>query len=262
MKLTDTFKEAIRHTEKLVAFYEMLLTKNTRACRRDWSESFFEANLVEWPRRQGLWRSRNDNVLIVGTGKTTFSHRMFMVDGLSVLLKSGLILAMAAVDKILHDAICQKFASLAKNGSLNDLVHMKLSNAYEIAHSARVRRGKGGKKRPRPGHKIKEEVMRQIYTQSYLAPQHLQKICAICGKKSIFTKYVKSRPTSRITPTTLQEKWERLYIKRNQIAHECDIIRKPKPQKVHFHEFSGKEMLDDIRFIGDFGHFLARILEK
>jgi hypothetical protein len=57
---------------------------------------------------------------------------------------------MSAVDKILHEAISKHFAKLAKDESLDDLVDISLSKAYSIAQHARLRTGKGGKKKKRP----------------------------------------------------------------------------------------------------------------
>jgi len=256
MKLTDIYSEAIKQSDALVMLYDSLLTKNSRSMRADLKKRFIAAKLVQWPQRAGLWRSKNDSLLIVGTDDSRLSHKSFGSEALSILLKSALVFALAAVDKILHEAISIHFAALAKSGEIDDLVHIELSKAYEVARSARVRRGKGGKIVPRPGHKLKEEVLKQIYSGSYLSLRYLQKICAACGKDKIFSKYSK-RLNATQTAQELQKNWTRTYYRRNCIAHECDIVRKAKARNIHYHNIGVQEIKADIYFAKMFGAFLA-----
>lgn len=260
MKLTDTFSQAIKQAKDLVALHDLLLTENERAIRKDWANSFYQAHLVNWPRKAGLWRSRNPRLLIIGRKDAGHSHDTFSADALCVLLRSALVLSLAAVDKILHEAIAKHFVTLAKTKALDDLVDFKLSKAYEIAQGARLRRGKGGKVKTRPGHKIKAEVLRQVYGDTYLSVRRLQQITAACDRDKIFTRFSKTfNPEEQ--PKILQDRWSRVYLRRNQIAHECDIVRKAKQRKVHFHVIRPQQIKDDIAFAECFGTFLARELE-
>ena len=150
MQLIDMFNSAIADAEHLRLLYSTLLTSNQRAIRPEWANRFFRARLNAWPQQNGLWRSANANVLIVGTNAAQITHRHFQHQSLAVLLRASLVLYMSAVDKILHEAISKHFAKLAKDESLDDLVDISLSKAYSIAQHARLRTGKGGKKKKRP----------------------------------------------------------------------------------------------------------------
>jgi hypothetical protein len=260
MKLTDMFLQAIRHAKKLVTLHDLLLTGNERGIRKDWADSFYKAHLVNWPQKAGLWRSRNPIILIVGRADTGFSHDIFSADSHCILLRSALVLSLAAVDKILHEAISKHFVALTKNRALDDLVDLKLSKAYAIAQGARRRKGKGGKVKSRPGHKIKAEVLTQVYGDTYLSIRRLQQVAAALGKDKIFTRFSKTLNPSE-QPQVLQDRWSRIYLRRNQIAHECDIVRKAKQKKTHFHSVHPQQMKDDISFAEQFGTFLARELE-
>lgn len=258
MNLTKTFEESISHADELLILYDALLTKNQRAANSgNWTTKVFDSKLIPWPKRDGLWRSRGKNILIIGNNKAGIDLEAFNAAGLAVLLRSAMVLAMAAIDKLLHEAISLRFSSLAQAGELDKFVKLDLSTCYKIAQEARERRGKGGKIKKRPGHKIKSEVLRRIYQESYLSLKRLQEVSAACGKNKIFDKYAK---TINSTPKELQDKWSHIYVRRNNIAHECDIVRKAKTKQIHFNHVSPSELQNDINFTKQFGKFLAKEL--
>jgi hypothetical protein len=169
-------------------------------------------------------------------------------------------MSMAAIDKLLHEALSKHFVAVVKRGKLDDLLTLELSKSYRIAIESRVRKGKGGKIRSRPGHKFKAAVLNKLYQVSFLSSRQLQRICAACGKERIFDKYGQTM-SRRQSAKRLQERWSRLYARRNHIVHECDIMRKSRARKVHFHPSTSSELNKDIEFVKKFGLFLARVLE-
>jgi hypothetical protein len=177
-----------------------------------------------------------------------------------VFLRAALVFALAAVDKILHEAISKHFTSLARGEILDRFVKFKVSKAYEIALAARIRAGAGGARRRRPGHDIKTEVLTEIYKDSYLSNRMLQEICAACDKDKIFSKFAAVLGGSN-TAQQLQNRWSRIYQRRNHIAHESDIQRKERMRKVSFNPVDVSKMKSDIKFIESFGRFLANNLE-
>ena len=260
MKLTEIFGEAIRHSDKLVELHDRLTTRNQRRIRPEWSKRFYAARLTDWPMRDGLWRSKNDTILIVGTKNAGLSHKDFASDALLVFLRVALVMAMAAIDKVLHEAVSRRFVALVKKEKLDKLVDLELSKAYRIAIEARAREGKGGRIRKRPGPKIKAEALEKLYRESFLSLRRLHEICSACGKKTILERFgniLKPRRSSKY----LHEEWSRLYARRNQIAHDCDIVRKSRARKIHLHMDSTSDLKNDIRLVRNFGEFLARELE-
>jgi hypothetical protein len=158
MKLLTCFDEAIRQCNALVDLHDELLTLNTRNIRPELTGRIFKSGIVKWPQRDGLWRSTGKSILILGNNKSKLSNKSFSSDNLSFLLRSAMVLGMAAIDKILHEAISNNFVKLAKEEELDKYVQLEVSKCYEIAQNARIRRGHGGKILSRPGHKIKAEV--------------------------------------------------------------------------------------------------------
>jgi len=260
MKLTDTFSTAIGHADKLTLLHARLTTRNLRSIRSEWADRFFHARLTNWPKGSGLWRSKNDTILLVGTADAALSHLDFTSEALLYLLRAALVMSMAAIDKLLHEALSKHFVTLVKKGKLDDLLHLELSKSYRIAIESRVRKGKGGKIRSRPGHKLKAAVLDKLYQVSFLSLRHFQGICSACGKDGIFDKYGRTMSPSQ-SSKQLHNRWSRLYMRRNHIAHECDIMRKSKARKVHFHLITSTELKKDIEFVKNFGLFLAKELE-
>jgi hypothetical protein len=148
LKLQDIFTESIKDAQKLVLLYDALLTTNERSARADWTDRFYDSKLTSWPKKEGLWRAKNTNILIVGRENGSLSHGDFKADSLCVLLKSALVLSMASIDKILHEAIVVNFRKLAKDGMLDKFAQIDVSKCYEIAEHA------GRTDNTRPGHMI------------------------------------------------------------------------------------------------------------
>lgn len=261
MQINDIFSEAIREVDLLVLLYDTLLTKSQRSVRPEWEKRFFKAKLINWRQKDGLWKSVGENLLIVGNEKVGFSHNAFSAKSLSILLKYALVITMAAIDKVLHEAISKHFSSLAISGKLDDFVEMDLSVCYRIAHSARVRKGKGGTVKSRPGHKIKQQVLQQIYTKSFLSANQIEKICSACNKKGIFSLYAKYL-NDGTSYDDLKMKWNKMYQRRNSIVHECSIVRKAKARVIDFHALNPKKIKAKIDFAKKFGRFIASELEN
>lgn len=259
MKLSEVHTTALLPANKLHDLYDKLLTTNKKKIRPELARKFYDAKLNKWPQHAGLWRSENASVVIFGTDAANLDHHDFTSDALLILLKAALVMQMAAIDKILHDAILKRFTKLTKDCRLDDLAHITLSESYQVAVDSQKRSGKGGRVRKRPSARLKAEVIDDLYRKSFLSLKDLKKIAALCGKKDIFTLY-RSHSKSRHSMKSLENTWVRIYANRNHIAHECDIVRKTKARKVHFNDYSATEIKRDLAFVEDFGSFLGKVL--
>lgn len=261
MRLMTVFSEAIQHSDRLVKLHESLTTTNQRKIRKDWADHFYGAKLVPWPRKNGLWRSRAGEMLIVGTSRAQLSYADFTSEALNVLLRGALVFAMAAVDKLLHEAVAKKFVSLVKKRKLDDLLKLELSTSYRIAIESRVRSGKGGKVRKRPAAKLRAAVFDRLYRETFLAADKLQRIVGACGLQNVYGTYGQTL-TPRLREETFRKRWMHLYTRRNAIAHECDVVRQSKARRVRFHAVTAAELRDNIATARAFGTYLARELDS
>ncbi len=261
MKLIDMFNRAMKQCDILLDLHKALLTTNSRSVRSEWKSRFFDAKLVKWAMRDGLWRSTGKSILILGNNHSQLTHESFSSEYLSVFLRSAIVLCFAAIDKILHEAVSNNFVNLVRSESLDKIVRLEVSKCYEIAQGARIRRGKGGKSRSRPGHKIKTEVLSRIYSETFLAPRRLEEICAWLGVPHVFDRFGNTlKPRKR--NEEIKREWARLYCRRNQIAHEGDIIRKAKGQKIHFHSVRADMIRQDVDWVRGFGSFICQSLHR
>ena len=260
MDLDKVFNSAIKPADMLIVLYESLLTNNTRAIRSEYKTRAFTSKIVPWPQQDGLWRSKGHSILILGNDNSKLSHHSFSPDSLSVFLRSALVLAMAAIDKLLHEAVSNNFSRLAREGTIDRFAHIDVSTCYQISLSARERKGKGGKIKTRPGHKIKAEVLQQIYTDSFLSSRRVEEVSSALGKKKIFSIFGNTLHPSQ-THEQVKAKWISLYRRRNQIAHEGDIVRKSKGRVLDLNRIRFGDIKKDIDFIKAFGTFLAGQLQ-
>lgn len=258
MNLTTLFEHSFLYSDNLVKLYESLVTKNKKNARADWIDRLYKSKVIRWPRKNGIWRSSGSNILVIGNKDAQLIQSDFSSDSLLILLKTALVLAMAAVDKILHEAIIKDFVHLVKSGALDKIIELPLSDSYNIALLSRKRTGQGGKTKTRPSHLIKHLVLEKLYTKSFLATRLLEEICSSCGVSSIFKEFATEKNKKEVD--IIKKHWSSIYQKRNHIAHECDIIRKEKTKKIHFHKAEPQKLIDDIHFVEAFGIFVAEKL--
>ncbi len=263
MKLTKFFDESAIHAKQLVALHDAFEFSEKRT-RSEWRDKLFDNGIVGWGKRAGVWRatSPDGKILIVGTD-TKESFLTDLIDWRPMMLLYALTMMLAAIDKILHFATTSnRFVQLLKTGKLDSMMkNFPVSEAYGIAMKSRMRRGFGGKTKPRPANMIKEVVSSKLYESSFLAVKNLETICSANGESSIFKSYAEHLNRKGAEP--LKERWRSICKKRNSLVHECNIVRtKISPKNIRFNPISSDELKKDIGFIEDFGKFLADKLEK
>lgn len=261
MKHTIYFEKSTIYAKRLRELFDALEFHEKRT-RSEWRDKLFKYHLVEWGTRSGVWRcvSADKKVQIVGTD-TQKIFQENLAAARPVLLQQALVMMLAAVDKILHQATTtKKFVQLLRSGKLDDIVkNFAVSDAYGIAMESRKRRGRGGKIQPRPANRIKEVVSVKLYELSFLGTSNLEKICAANGVNQVFTAYAKH--LKRKSPELLKKQWSLIYRRRNTIVHECNVLRtKISPKKIRFEAINPVELKKDLDFVEDFGKFLAEKL--
>jgi hypothetical protein len=260
MRLIDIYNEAIKDSDRLVLLYDKLTTRNQRAIRSDWRDSFYEAKLTTWPQSAGLWRSKSETTLIIGTDGSGLSHRDFNHESLAIFLKMALVMTMAAADKILHEAVSKQFVKAITSKEIDHLAKIQLSRTYEVAMAVRKRRGKGGKIRSRPTTHLKKEMQEKLYWQTFLSNDALTSVCKALDEPDIYGAFGRTQ-TPAISSQNAKQKWVHVYKRRNQITHECDIVRQQKMRRVNRHTYSATDLKADITFAKRFGAFLAADLD-
>lgn len=261
MKLETLFDSSFNQVDRLIHLHDELVTASVRAVRPEWRTRFFAANLSKhWKEPEGLWRSRGRHLIIVGKDTAQLDHTSFSAENMGTFLRMALVLGMSAVDKVFHEAISNRFMYLLHEGYFDRIVEMPVSTSYEIAIGARERRGKGGKVKARPGHKVKDVVMASIYRDSFLSCRKVEELSSALGASKIFTKFGTSL-SPQLKYKAAHDRWQRIYDKRNAIVHEMDIIRMKKPQSVRYHEAHPAQYKSDIDYIRRFGKLLSTQLK-
>src|SRR3989344_1158287 len=258
MKLLDFFNESTIHAKRLIELHDALDFSDLRT-RSEWRNKLFEKDIVPWGKRQGVWRSINTdkNILILGAEAQQSFQENIKIQR-AMLLEYALVMMLAAIDKMLHEATTSRnFAELLKSEKLDDFIkNFPVSEAYSIAMESRKRRGHGGKKKSRPAMKIKEAVSAKLYELSFLGTNHLEKICAAKGVSKIFSKYATHMGRKSAKP--LRDQWSLICKRRNAIVHECNIKRtKKSPKIIRFDLVTSTELRKNIDFAEKFGKFLA-----
>lgn len=263
MELTKFFEESMVHARRLVELHDALnLDFHDKRTRSEWRDKLFRDSIVPWRKRQGVWRllSKDNNVQILGTDSSK-PFQEIIKDERLMLLQYSLVMTLAAIDKMLHQATTSKnFVELLKSGKFDNLIrNFPPSEAYGIAMDSRKRRGKGGARKVRPAVKMKEKISSKLYEMTFLGTLQLEEVCAAHGKNKIFTKYAAHIGRKGAEP--LRKRWSSIYKKRNTLVHECNILRSKKSPKImRFEVIHPEDVKKDIDFAENFGKFLAEQL--
>lgn len=261
MKLSYLFSNSIQHSKHLFDLYVVLNNLKSKRLRDEWEDKFFENKLAKWPKSKGLDRVFGDELMLIGSRIKILKIKTHKEIYEELLLRSALVFGMAAFDRLMHEIVLKDFSGFCKREIMNDLAKLPISKSYQIAQIARRRTGKGGQRKRRPGNDFKREISEILFTKPFLGSAEIEKICKGAEIENIWKNYGKT-----LTPISsgeaLKANWNKLYQRRNHIAHELDVERSLKPKSLKFKEISSSEVKSAFELIEGLGNFIISEIEN
>lgn len=247
MKPVDAFQHAITRALYLVNLYELLCNKRRRDIRRDWAEAF--AELMHWKKSDKLVRVDGSNCLIVFRNHPTFTMEHFAHDSLCELLRSALALGVSAMDRYFHDVICHHLLDVLKrpkNQIPKELARFPIciSDAEDSLAHALKSRWRGTATRPRTI--LKSRFADALHKRTFQSSVEVAQALNMLGIRKAWV-----RLAGRMTrdASSVRAELDRIVYRRNQIVHEGDVARSPRPRDVKLHEITPKQTRMDLEWL-------------
>lgn len=236
MKPIDAFQHAIARALYLVDLYELLCNTRERNIRRDWAEAF--ADLMHWNKGDSLVRVDGSNCLIVFRNHPTFTMEHFAHDRLCEMLRSALAFGVSAMDRYFHDVICDRLLDVLKRPKAQipkGLAGFSICIADaedSLAHALKSRRG-GTATRPRTI--LKSRFADALHKRTFQSSVEVEQAFNMLGIRKAWGKLAQRMSGDA---NSVRAELDRIVYRRNQIVHEGDVARSPRPRDVKLHEIT------------------------
>ncbi len=218
------FVAALERAKHLLRLYELVCDTRQRAVRADWAASFKRA--MHWPANNQIVRvdGKDRQSILVFKEECGIDREHFAHEYLSELLRSALVAAVSALDRMLHDHVvkhCWKLLSRKEDEVPKKLKALSLSALDARKALEQLRKDPAS----RPGNIIKIAIQEKLHRDyTFQTPDSVLLASHMLGIKDFWGKVATKLPGNPSKEATIKQLRE-ITKRRNQIVHEADLIR-------------------------------------
>jgi len=248
MEPKEAFDTALARAEHLLTLYDLLHDTRARKVRRDWAGKFKE--IVHWPASENIVRidGRDRKSILILREELRIDRSRFTHEVLSELLRSALVAAVSALDRYLHDLVVEhswKLLSRKEEHIPTELSKLQLP----ILTTKKALKKLRGDPKSRPGYIVKKAVQENLHRQfTFQNPDSVVQACRMLGVEDLWAlaaSRMPGRPDKEHVVSTLKN----IAMRRNQIVHEADLIRKIKPKTITTRSIKLAETREHVEWI-------------
>ena len=257
MAAKRTFDTAIKRAEHFLTLYALLHDNRKRDIREDWAKTFKKS--VRWPVAEKIHRIDGKNSLLILRENSGLDRDRFQHEYVSELLRSAIIAAVSALDRYLHDLVVDhSWNLLRKKGAEipKELRQLKLPILQTIHGLDRLRKSPTA----RPGTLIKQAIQEELHKiHTFQSPSSVSVASQMLGIKGFWDNVAKKMPNSP-SNKTVQDTLKKISIRRNQIVHEADLIRKTRSRAITLRDISERQAEEWVGWIKNFVNAIDKLL--
>jgi len=163
------------------------------------------------------------------------------------LCRSALFTAVAAIDTYMHWLVFQRLLKVRyRSGIPKALARAEIpfSALATLANSAIEAQRNGS--RIRPWVQVKNALQNQLLSQTFQSYDQVATAFALSG---IDRAWPKVATQLGVQPSDIKQRLNHLVHRRNQIAHEGDIMRMSKPHNVRFNSIDHATVAADVNWV-------------
>lgn len=249
MKAKKAFDAALDRGEHLLALYNLLRNRRTRAIREDWATKL--RRLMHWSQSETINRIDGKRCMIIlregsVVGLDSFSH-----EHLSELLRSAVVAAVSAMDRYFHDSVVERSWTLLSKKEENIPNRLK---KLELPILQTKRALDRLKKSPtsRPGTIVKKAVQDKLHNEfTFQNPSRVEEAVQMLGVTNFWGQVGGNLPG---TPEkqVIMNRLLKIARRRNQIVHEADLIRKTRDRKMTLRDITHADARQTLDWVKDF----------
>lgn len=163
------------------------------------------------------------------------------------LRRMALVMAVAAVDSYMHGIVLRRIGHVRRRGDLpKPLARLEIpfSEFAELADASIE--GQRTKQRTRPWVHVKASLQRRLLKDTFQSYEQVATAFSIAGVDKAWSRIASAlgQPAEKT-----RERLNSLVHRRNQIAHEGDMKRASRPQRLRFNDITHAEVEQDVDWV-------------
>lgn len=160
------------------------------------------------------------------------------------LIRSALVMAISAMDSYMHWMVVQEITAVSKNAKLpKSLAKLEIPFSDVAALADAMIEGRREGKETRPWSALKNSAQKQLLFKTF---QSFDQVALAMSMAGLVDGWAKTAKTLSVTSQEIKEKLNHLVHRRNQIAHEGDILRSSRPRQLKFNDLDSGQVSHDV----------------
>lgn len=241
------FEDSFYRAQHLVDIYDLLLNQRKRKPPKKWFESI--APHFRWPKGENICRVDGNGAVLLIREEYDWEMSHFDHEWLGELLRAGLVFAVAAFDRYIHDLVMDRFIQ-AVGRDLKDMpkllrkFKLPLSVVEECLRSSLSSRSSGINTRPRTI--LKTRFRKALREKTFQRPQRVEEAFGLLGVGKIWNE-IAAKMNAK--PENIKSKLDQIAKRRNKNVHEADVLQKERPQSIHLRDIDSNTVQEEMDWI-------------
>lgn len=163
------------------------------------------------------------------------------------LVRSALVMAIGAMDSYMHWMVFQEITAVSKNAKLpKALAKLDIPFSDVAALADAMIEGRRAGKETRPWNALKNTAQKQLLYKTFQSFDQVQMAMSMAG---VVDGWAKAAKVLNVGVADIKERLNPLVHRRNQIAHEGDILRSSRPRQLKFNDLNPDQVSMDVDWI-------------
>lgn len=256
MKAIDGFNATIERAEHFLKLYEVLHDNRKRAVRSDWGDKF--RALMRWSPSEKFERVDGTGSILILLSDAGVSRAQFNHDILSELLRGSIVTSVSALDRYLHDLVVERCWALLTRKEA-DIPSELAKIRIPVVETKRALQQLRNNADARPGNLVKKAVQEMLHKETFQSPDDVKRAAEMVGCTDFWTK-VSVRMTGKPAKGDVVASLRGIAIRRNQIVHEADLVRKVRDARPSLRDISHADAKRSVMWMKDFVAAIEQIV--
>jgi len=244
------FNSGLERASYLLNLHELLQNTRRRGTRQDWAREF--KRFMRWLLGEQIERVDGSHAILILRQAANMTPEHFQEKKLDELLRAALAGIVSALDRYCHDLIISRVLRELRRSEKNinkELRQLRIPvlAAKSAVHHARLRRGKGGRVRPRPMSIVRHAVQDVLHRDAtYQRPSDISRGLRLVGIENVWQTCARRM---RCRADDIIKRLDRIVDRRNKIVHEGDVEQRRKGGRPTLHPLDKSQIRQDIDWV-------------
>lgn len=245
------FDAALKRATHLLRLYELVCDTRIRAAKTPWMNGF--RKLMRWNAGDSILRidGKDKRSVLIVRNPVDIDRQSFAHGYSSELLRSAVVAAVSALDRLMHDLVVKHSWKLLQRAeadvpkALRGLPVSAIDARKALEHLRKDAKA-------RPGSLIKKAIQEKLHRDfTFQSPDAVKLAADMLGVQDFWSKVAAAMPAGPPKADVIEE-LRRVAVRRNQIVHEADLTRTNRRNPT-LRDISFEEANRVVEWMRDFG---------